>query len=359
MQSVIPAAVDRKQLVEEIVSALTGLNVGQTEQVNLIEQMSRAAREVDVRTASAFGNALLDSLCEDPGNVRLLEALMILGLAHPDVLARRGISLSVEGRRLAILLEQRGESDRARCLLDLIDSREDKAPASASADASTDESQSSDSLIEENLERARRAVKAGRISTAISLLQAVLVADRSRRDVARMIRDLRYQESENLLSRRKFRRNALSLLLVAGICTYFGLREYRIFEEFRALPPASPAEASVRARLSALDNLIDEHRYFSTLVLVRREIKTLEEDLAQRAEARAEQEREIEAAAAERIKRAEAARLRGLMRIERGEYDTALEDFRQSLELSDENWPARGRVLADVAALEAAQGEEQ
>ncbi len=90
---------DEHLLVEDVVNALTGGDLQRDEESvdDLRERMEGAATEFDERTAFAFGRALLDSLCEDPGNLRQLEALLILGLAHPDVLERHRISLAVEG----------------------------------------------------------------------------------------------------------------------------------------------------------------------------------------------------------------------------------------------------------------------
>jgi tetratricopeptide (TPR) repeat protein len=358
------AVSDKKQLVEEIVVALTGAIGGDPRPATLVDQMSRAAQEVDERTANAFGKALLDNLCEDPGNVRLLEALMILGLAHPEVLRSRGISLRMEGRRLAVLLEQRGEGERARSLLELIQAK-DPEPETATAvpgaeAAPGDSAESSGDLVESYLKKARACVKKRRIPEAISWLQEVLLVDRSRRDVARMIRDLRYRQTEGRARRKRVARTIFTVLLVGAVLAGIGWREARVRELYLALPPApGQSDADLRARLATIEGFVATHRVWHGLLDARGEMHEIQAELeARRAEA-AEAERQRQLAITRRLQLAEAARLRGLMRVERGEFEIALEDFRESLELADEDWEHRERVVADVAALEAWQRGER
>ena len=52
--------------------------------------------------------------------MRRLESLLILGLAHPQVLNKYRVSLVEEGRRLSALLENQGEPDRARGVLEVL-----------------------------------------------------------------------------------------------------------------------------------------------------------------------------------------------------------------------------------------------
>ena len=50
----------------------------------------------------------------------VLEALLVLGLAHPEVFERHRISMPQEGRRFAILLERAGNPQRAEDMLRLL-----------------------------------------------------------------------------------------------------------------------------------------------------------------------------------------------------------------------------------------------
>jgi tetratricopeptide (TPR) repeat protein len=358
---VTSAVSEKKQLVEEIVLALTGTGAANAQAASLVDQMSRAAQEVDERTAAAFCKALLDSLCEDPGNVRLLEALMILGLAHPDVLKRRGISLTVEGRRLAILLDQRGEGERARCLLELIAARvpEEPQPAGSVEDAAP-EGQPSEDVVEGYIKRARSCVKAGRVSEAITWLQEVLLVDRSRRDVARMIRDLRYQDSESRHKRKKVLRNVFFVLLLGAGVTYLARRELQLREQFQTLAPARDDQPpALEARLAALDEMISEHGYWLGRLEVENERARVRGSLDRiRVDGlAAAREKELEVTRNQEL--AEAARLRGLMHVELGEYPVAIDEFRESLRLASSDWEHRQRIEADIAALEAWQRGER
>ena len=347
---------EQKQLVEEIVVALTGGTASDPRTTSLVDQMSRAAKEVDDRTASAFGKALLDSLCEDPGNVRLLEALMILGLAHPDVLQRRGISLSMEGRRLAILLEQRGEGERARCLVELITSRVPEEPRYTESPPPVEEpsSEATDDVVERYLKKARSCVKARRIGEAITWLQEILLVDRTRRDVARMIRDLRYQESASRQKKKRVFRKAFLVLLFLGAIAGLVYREKYVRDVVRALPPAGGIEDhEIEARLAGLEGVIAQHYVWVGLLDAQHEVQTLRAELERRREKVAEAERQRKLAETRKLELAEAARLRGLMRVELGEFDAALVDFAECLELTGAEWEHRARVQADVAALEA------
>ena len=54
---------------------------------------------VNYRGSTGYGQALVDSLCEDPGDVRRLEALLILGLAHPHARNSGAIRVLLRRRR--------------------------------------------------------------------------------------------------------------------------------------------------------------------------------------------------------------------------------------------------------------------
>ena len=347
------APVDAQLIVEDVVSALTGSTEPGTPASDLRSQLERAAAEFDKRTADAFGRALLDSLCEDPGNLRQLEALLILGLAHPDVLERHRISLAVEGRRLAVLLERAGEVERARGVLELLAGH---MPGERTIDHELAgilrRSGNTDELVERYLARAERAVEEGRINEAIPWLQEILLLDRTRRDVARMIRDLRYQEAERLA--RRGRRSRLLVLLVlvsAGLTALVG-RELDIRREMGQLVTAREEDPdTLYQRRQGLERLIQRHRFwlgFFAAAAERDELTQLiadyEHEASRRARAREAEDRRL-------TEMAEAARMRALMYSERGDFEQALADFEKALSLAREDWEHREQVEADVAAL--------
>jgi len=346
-------------IVEDVVSAITGA-VGNGGAEELRFQMERAAAEFDKRTANAFGRALLDSLCEDPGNLRQLEALLILGLAHPDVLEHHRISLAVEGRRLAVLLERSGEPERARIVLELLSRN---MPEERTIDHELAglmrRAGHTDELVERYLHRAEQAVEDGRVGEAIPWLQEILLLDRTRRDVARMIRDLRYQDAERAAQRSRRTRVMLIVFLLSAVLTAVVAREVRLHREFAALPAVDADDAqSLYARYQAIDAFIHDHRVWAGLIgatgergeLRRRinehELSANEREVAENADA--QQNREM----------ADASRMRGLMNSEQGDFAAALEDFQRALQYADADWPHRQEVERDVEALKKWQAEQ-
>src|SRR6185503_14276853 len=95
--------------------------------------MRRATDQFDQHAAAALAHSLIDNLCQNPDDVRVLETLVILGLAHPQALAAHRISLAAEGKRLATLLEKVGQYERAYCVGELIAERAPVEPTGPSA----------------------------------------------------------------------------------------------------------------------------------------------------------------------------------------------------------------------------------
>ncbi len=346
---------DSQLIVEDVVSALTGVTPNETipGHGDLRSAMERAAAEFDRRTADAFGRALLDSLCEDPGNLRQLEALLILGLAHPDVLDRNRISLAVEGRRLAVLLERSGDVDRARSVLELLANR---LPEERTIDHELAgilrRSGNTDELVDRYLQRAERAVEEGKVSEAIPWLQEVLLLDRTRRDVARMIRDLRYQEAER--KARATRRNrllALVVLISAGLTLLVG-REVKVHRAYAELVDASLTDPdTLYQRKAGIEGLIAEHRFWLGVFSATAERDRLREQIAEYERESARSARAKESERRRLLELADAARMRGIMYTERGDYRRALVDLEKAQRLSDDEWEHRAQVDADVEAL--------
>ena len=245
-------APEADDFVAHVLRAVTGgLDVDLDPQA-LSGRMESAAEEFDRRTATAFCEALLDQLGDDPGNVRLLEALVILGLAHPAVLSRARISLAVEGRRLAILLERGGEPERARALLEFLAA---KLPGERTIDqelaALLRRTGGTEDLVERYLDRAHASVERGRIGEAIPWLQEVLLLDRTRRDVARMIRDLRYGEAARARSSRRRTRWAVGLATVTALATVGVAWNQDATTRFDRLPSAASGDRCAWTRFGA------------------------------------------------------------------------------------------------------------
>lgn len=348
------ATVDAQLIVEDVVSALTGDRESEgVAPADLGSHLERAAAEFDKRTADAFGKALLDSLCDDPGNLRQLEALIVLGLAHPDVLERNRISLAVEGRRLAVLLERSGEIERARCVLELLAGH---MPEERSIDHELAgilrRSGNTAVLVERYLRRAEAAVAEGKSSDAIPWLQEILLLDRTRRDVARMIRDLRYQEADK--ETKRSRRNRLLILLVlvsAGLTSVVG-REVRIHRSYNELVKADAADVNtLYERKAGIEELIKDHRLWIGWMAALSERDALTERIADLERENDRERKAFDTRVQRETELAEAARQRGLLKSEDGDFSGALQDFENALQHAASDWEHRDQVEADVAAL--------
>ncbi len=342
-------------LVDEVVSALTNPPSGEEGVVmDLKDQLQRAADEFDKRSAEAFGRALVESLCEDPSDVRRLEALLILGLAHPSILELYHVSLANEGRRLCILLENQGDLERARGMLEMLNTRvpDDR---DLQQDLSSMMRRCGDvtELVDRCLRRAEEAVEKGTPMDAIPWLQEVLLHDQSRRDVARMIRDLRYQEMEDQVQNRKRNRVLGVLVLVSMVLGGFVVREFQIKGAYDNLPQAVlDNRASIDARAQGIDELIASHRLWVGMFGLVQERNDLHLNSERLGAEEAAQARVLKEAALERSAKAEKLRLEAIDAVMGNNYGKAKELFETALSLGAQDWPRRERILANIAAID-------
>jgi len=379
-------AQDERLFVDDVVTALTGTVVPSGEPRPVFEdQMKRATEEFDLRTAEAFARALLEALCQEPIDPRRLEALLILGLAHPTILERHRISLPKEGERLAAMLAAQGQHDRARTLLDVIaksvsDAAETEftepsqpipttaaglaayatssvhAPnsnASASGDPTSPHPVERDhARIEMLLRQADEAAARGRTNQAILCLQEVVTLDRQRRDVTRMIRDLRWQAQDRRA--RSIRRSKLAAMVIALTAAAAGLawREHGVRLRFDAIPRATPGElASLHARIESIDALISAEKAWigmGTALSDRSELEQAAIEIESRETAKASEVRLDETRS---LEIAESTRTRGMMLAQQGRFDDALVELRRALELGGTDWSARRDVMTNVTAI--------
>jgi hypothetical protein len=342
-------------LVDGVVDVLTCAIAGEDcNEETLRGQLQVAVDEYDGRDAEAIGRALVESLCEDPGDVRQLEALLLLSLAHPEILGTYHISLGAEGRRLCVLLENNGEAGRARGMLELLATELPKDREVQQDLASfMRRSGNVDELVERCLMRAEVEADAGRISGAISSLQEVLLHDQSRRDVAKRIRDLRFAEVATQTAVR--RRNRLILLVVAVTTTVTALflRETKIREGYAALPPVEiNDEAALGSRISGIDSLIASNRFWFGMFSVvdeRSYLNKRKENLESKLVAAAREKTGLEA---QRQEKAESLRLKAISSVAAGQLDFAKVQFREALDCSNAGWDHRERIEANIAAID-------
>ena len=91
---------DNERQVADAVESLLGYEGPDPSPCDLAAQAQRVVAEVDEATAESFCRSLLAFLADDPQSVPELEALIVLGLAHPGVLESHRIPLAQEGRRM-------------------------------------------------------------------------------------------------------------------------------------------------------------------------------------------------------------------------------------------------------------------
>ena len=320
---------------------------------DLWHQVEHAAQEIDARRAELVCEALLEHLRTQPDAQRELRALVVLGLAHPKALTGREAVLVQEGRRLAGLLEGRGETGEAQALLELLarvrpeDRKLDHELASL-----MQRSGNSDRLVERYMHRAEEALAGGRREEAIQWLREVLTVDRTRRDAARMIRDLQYEAAAKRRTLRRRVRLAGLLLLLAAAAAVAVWRESWLNEQYESLPPAAEgSEDSLRARLAAIDSIVEGNPLWLGAFRASQERSDLRASIA-RLEAEAARSRlAAEAEQARLSDEAESLRLRYRLAVEQGEIQVALEYLERVLALAPADWPERARLVADRAAL--------
>lgn len=283
------------------------------------------------------------------------QSLFLLCLGHPEICTQLGVNEINLGRELASWLEEEGRMEDAASILELLSQRHPERRGIERDLAGLMRRRGLvEDLIERYLDRAAQLTKAGKTEEAVDNLREVLLLDRSRKDVARMIRDLRYQETDEKKKRFRRARSAFITLAVSAAATLVFIHERQALRGYQALPDAAPGDhVSLSARLTALETFAGEYPVWHRALFIEQERTELKVEV-ERLEAKiAEQREEEEATALARLEAARMARERGLMRADSGDYETALEEFQRSLELAGDDWPPRERVERDMKAITA------
>jgi len=109
----------------------------------------------------------------------------------------------------------------------------------------------------------------------------------------------------------------------------------------------------MRERHAGLENMLASHGLWFGALRARPERDALQVRI-EKLDARGAQRAQDEALQRERrLLIAEASREHGLLAVQNGEWNTALEHLRRSAAAGAADWEGTPRVLADVAALEA------
>ncbi len=348
-----PSITKRNLIIEDVINALYADGIEGGPQGNLRNQVKRLHVEFGRRKASAFTKRLLNSLTESPDELVQLEALVMLGFAHPDVARKHHIALGTEGRRLGALLEQAGRVDRAKEVFELLC---EYAPTDRSMEIELAgvmrRAGNTEELIERYLERAQKHMKKGESKLALPWLQEAYALDRSRADISALIRDVRHHQHHRLLSSRSNRRFAGASLLILIVAVGLGYRESKLHNRYISIPSADETSpASMAARLGSLQLFQEENPYWLGTSRVELEIKAL---AAKGQELQFNEAQARKAAAQEMADKANAAdnfRRMGLQCSDRGEFSKALLQFEKALEVAPENWEHAGSTGRDVAAI--------
>jgi tetratricopeptide (TPR) repeat protein len=319
----------------------------------LRNQVRRLHVELGRRKASAFLQKLMNSLSENPDELIQLEALVLLGFAHPDVARKHHIALATEGRRLGVLLEKAGRVERAKEIFELLC---DHSPTDRTLEIELAgvmrRSGANEALIERYMERAEEHMAKGESKQALPWLQEVLALDRTRKDVSEMIRDARHDQHHRLTSSRSNRRFALVFLLVLGSAAAVGYRERDLHQSYMSIPaPDLTDVSSLSARRASLALFQEEHPYWLGKSRVENEIK----DLTTRQQAMlleaAELKRELARKLEEQTAEADNFRRLGLQSSDLGDFSQARIHFEAALQVAPEGWPHVDVLAKDVQAI--------
>ena len=338
--------------IEEVVATLTSAaGAGNGGAAALRAGMRQASRDFDEEGATKIAGSLVETLCRNPEDMRVLETLVILGLAHPGALSRHRVSLAAEGRRLATLLERIGQYERAYCVGELI-------AENVQTEASGPTKQEAD-IVAQLIRDAEFAAARGRNEAAIRCLQEAQHIDPSRQDIAAAIRDLRRKREYRKSSALRAVRIAVLVTLFSGLATALTLREHRIWGMWKALPTATSDDlVGMRARLAGIEGMLEQERFWVTMPIALLQKDVLAHDIELLARPVVPivtdvpgGEKSLQAVSSP-YDEADAARQRGIEHAEKGRILEALAELRRSLEIAPHDWVHRSRVEANVAALE-------
>jgi len=317
---------------------------------------------MEAQTADECVEVLLSVAQGEGADPEVLEALVIVALAHPKLAKRLELDTVGTGRRLAASLERGGEPDRSFAVLELLQQHYPGQPTLERDLAQIMRRQGMvKDLVGRYYDRARKLVREGRTNEAAGWLREILLLDPGRKDAARLLRDLRFKRGGPRRPRRPLAFRPLFLVAVLGLgASYLALRELRLRGEYLALPQAAEGSTdALRRRARGLERFVESHplwhgtlRALGERTDLRLKLALIEERERLAREAKEHSERE-------RLESAELCRARGLMHVQSGDLPRALEAFRQALAYGGPEWSAFEQVSRDARALELSSSENQ
>lgn len=311
---------------------------------------------MEPRTAEECVEALSGVADGEGAEPDVLEALIIVALAQPELAERLGLATVSIGRRLASRLEKLAEIERTVAVLELL---QQHFPGNDSLEHDLAQLMRRQGMIQDLVDRyfgrARSLLREGRNEEAAGWLREVLQLDPSRKDAARMIRNLRFKRSATGKSGLPGAVRFLLVTLTLSVgATYAVLRELRLRDEFQALPQATEGKPeTIEKRLAALERFVKGNPVWHGALGVLSERSDLRVQVQVLRDRQRLAEEEEARARAERLESADLCRARGMQLFEEGDLPGALEAFRESLRYGGEAWSGRDEVAKDVADLEA------
>jgi tetratricopeptide (TPR) repeat protein len=349
-------------IVRDATLAINGAPETRGEPKEFLQDRVQETAKLDAKTIEDCAEVLIASASGEDPDPEVLEALTILGLAQPHIASQLGVNALAHGRRLAARLERDGVVEHAVAVLQfLVDTNPGHRALERDLAAMMRRTGMANDLIDRYIARAQALLKEGRTQEAIAWYREVLLLDRSRKDVARTIRDLRFQEVDDQGLRKRRRRIIAVVLLVSTILTAVGLHEKMVRDEFHNLAGYQPGDVgSMQDRLDTLEAFVDEHPVWhgalgvlSERSRLRVELQRLRDEIASR--------KEKESATLARMQdAAELARRRARIHAENNDFPSALRELANALELAPPDWSEREQVERDVAAIREylAEGEK-
>jgi tetratricopeptide (TPR) repeat protein len=244
----------------------------------MLADRTREVRDMDSKTLRECLRVLIDTdgLGED-ADVEVLCALMIIGIAKPEICEQEGFSGLALARRVASRLERQGQPDSALAIIEELRSMYPGHQAlERDYDAVLGRLGMVLNLADRYFDRSQQLLAEGNIEEAIGWLREVLLLDSSRKDVARQIRDLRLKDA-----RPKSKLNVRWGLLGMSICLPLALggvvqREYRLSGQYSDLTAAVEGDLeSSKARLSSMSEFVEAYPIWHGSISIERELSEL------------------------------------------------------------------------------------
>jgi tetratricopeptide (TPR) repeat protein len=342
-------------IVRDAILAVNGVPEKRGEARSHLKQRVTEVGTMDPRTAEECVEVLSSVANGEGADPEVLEALVIVALAHPALAKRLALPTAATGRRLAARLERMADVERTVAVLELL---LQYFPGQESLERDLGQLMRRQGMVKDLVtryfERARKLVAEGRNNEAAGWLREVLELDPSRKEAARMLRDLRFKRGARVRRKSGAFGFLITVLALSLGVTFVVTRELRLRAEFQALPlSVSGNMNSYKRRLADIEGFLERNPLWLGALQVLPERSELRVQLTVLEERqRADQEAKAEALR-ERLESADLCRARGLMLLQSSDIQGALAAFREGLQYGGRDWPKFDAVTKDVADLEA------